>query len=171
MKLEGNFRIPAAHFTNGKIQGKIDLLSKVSQGVKHAAPDHAAADRAGKVVSSDLMGRFALSQGILTFSYLHFLIPGTHADLTGQYSLDGNTFDFHGMLRLDARLSQMTTGWKSKLLRPIDPFFEKDGAGTEIPFKISGTREAPRFGLDFRGKDEFKENHLPETRGPATIAQ
>ena len=171
LKLEGNFRIPAAHFTNGKIQGKIDLLSKASQGGKHAAPDHAAADRAGKVVSSDLMGRFALSQGILTFSYLHFLIPGTHADLTGQYSLDGNTFDFHGMLRLDARLSQMTTGWKSKLLRPIDPFFEKDGAGTEIPFKISGTREAPRFGLDFRGKDEFKENHLPETRGPATIAQ
>ncbi len=166
LKLQGNFRIPAAHFTSDKIQDKIDLLSKVSQGVNHATPG-----QPDQVVSSDLTGRFALNQGILTFSYLHFLIPGTHADLTGQYSLDGNTFDFHGMLRLNARLSQMTTGWKSKLLRPIDPFFQKDGAGTEIPFKISGTREAPHFGLDFGDKDQFKKDESKEDHLPHAHAQ
>ena len=48
-------------------------------------------------VSSDLRGTFKLNQGVLSFSFLHFLIPGTHADMTGKYSLDGNTFDFHGV--------------------------------------------------------------------------
>jgi hypothetical protein len=100
-------------------------------------------------VPSDLQGKFDLRNGILSFSSLHFLIPGTHADMTGRYSLDGNTFDFHGTLKLDAKLSQMTTGWKSILLKPVDPFFHKNGAGTELPFKVTGTKEAPHFGLDF----------------------
>jgi len=122
-------------------------------------------------VTSDLEGRFTLNQGILSFSYLHFLIPGTHADMTGKYSLDGNTFDFHGVLRLDAKLSQMTTGWKSILLKPVDPFFQKHGAGTDLPFKITGTREAPRFGLDFYHKDEHsKEDHRTESQ-PAVAAR
>ncbi len=100
-------------------------------------------------MTTDLEGKFLLQDGILSFSLLHFRIPGTHADMTGKYSLDGATFDFHGLLRMDAKLSQMTTGWKSILLKPVDPFFHKHGAGAEIPFKITGTRSEPRFGLDF----------------------
>ncbi len=165
LKLVGSFHIPAAHFTNEKVQGKIDSLSMRSRGTKGVAPG-----RVQPVVTSDLEGTFTLSQGVLSFSYLHFLIPGTHADMTGKYSLDGNTFDFHGLLRLDAKLSQMTTGWKSILLKPVDPFFQKHGAGTELPFRISGTREAPRFGLDFRHKEEHpKEDHLIEEHGQAAV--
>jgi hypothetical protein len=74
--------------------------------------------------------------------------------MTGRYSLDGNTFDFHGRLKMDAKLSQMTTGWKSILLKPVDPFFAKHGAGTELPFKITGTRDEPHFGTDFHHKTE-----------------
>jgi len=94
---------------------------------------------------------------VLSFSSLHFLIPGTHADMTGQYSLDGSLFDFHGTLKLDAKLSQMMTGWKSILLKPVDPFFHKNGAGTEVPFKVTGTRSEPHFGLDFGHKEENKK--------------
>ena len=61
---------------------------------------------------------------------------------------------FEARRGLDAKLSQMTTGWKSVLLKPVDPFFSKDGAGTEIPVKITGTESAPHFGLDFHHKDE-----------------
>src|SRR5207249_2825927 len=118
LKLVGNFHIPEAHFTSEKIQNRIDSLSQRSLGkVKHSQEQPVA------TVTSDLQGAFTLGQGVLSFSSLHFLIPGTHADVTGQYSLDGNTFDFHGTLRLNAKLSQMTTGWKSILLKPIDPFF------------------------------------------------
>jgi hypothetical protein len=93
--------------------------------------------------------------------------------MTGKYTLDGDTFDFHGLVRMDAKLSQMTSGWKSILLKPVDPFFHKHGAGTELPFKISGTRDAPHFGLDFHHKKEEhpKEDRLTESHGPATASR
>ncbi len=149
LKLVGGFHIPEGFFTNEKLQGRIDSLSMRSQG-KHKSRDQQSVPS----VRSDLQGKFTLNQGVLSFSFLHFQVPGTHADMTGEYSLDGNTFDFHGLLKLDAKLSQMTTGWKSILLKPVDPFFHKDGAGTEVPFKVTGTRSEPRFGLDFGHKEE-----------------
>jgi hypothetical protein len=79
--------------------------------------------------------------------------------MTGGYSLDGRTFHFRGKARLDAKLSQMTTGWKSILLKPVDRFFTKDGAGTEIPVKITGTESAPHFGLDFHHKAQTGEKN------------
>jgi len=168
LKLQGKFHIPEAHFTNDKVQGKIDSLSLRSRGKRTATETTAAAP-----VTSDLDGAFGLDQGVLTFSRLHFLIPGTHADMTGKYSLDGETFDFHGLLRLDAKLSQMTTGWKSLLLKPVDPFFHKHGAGTELPFKISGTRSAPHFGLDFHHKESGppQEESLNTAHGRNAAAQ
>jgi hypothetical protein len=42
--------------------------------------------------------------------------------------------------------------WKSWLLKPIDPFFRKNGAGTEIPIRVTGTQGEPKFGLDFGRK-------------------
>jgi AsmA-like protein len=162
LKLAGSFHIPKGHFTNEKVQDRIDSLSMRTLGKGAPRKDQSAAQ-----VSSDLQGTFKLGEGVLSFSFLHFQIPGTQADMTGKYSLDGETFDFHGSLRLDAKLSQMTTGWKSILLKPVDPFFHKHGAGAELPFKISGTRDEPHFGLDFRHKDE----HPPKSEGEAPAAQ
>jgi len=144
LKLNGQFRIPAGEFSNDKIQDRIDALSLRGQGEPKLAQEHVDVN-----VPSDLNGTFRLNDGVLTFSQLHFSVPGVNSDLSGQYSLDGNVFDFHGKLKLDAKLSQMTTGWKSLLLKPVDPFFSKHGAGTEIPFKVTGTRSEPHFGLDF----------------------
>jgi len=149
LRLDGTFHISKGHFHNESVQHRIDSLSLRSQGKPKLAQAHDEAD-----VDSDLQGTFALRHGVLTFPLLHFQIPGTHANMTGQYSLDGNIFDFHGMLRLDAKLSQMTSGWKSILLKPVDPFFHKHGAGTEVPFKITGTHEEARFGLEFRHRNE-----------------
>jgi len=107
-------------------------------------------------VHSEMNGTFSLSDGLISFSQLQFQVPGTRVNLTGTYSLDGNQFDFHGKARLDAKLSQMVTGWKSKLLKPVDPFFSKNGAGTEVPVEIHGTKSDPHFGLDFGHQDESK---------------
>jgi hypothetical protein len=144
LKLAGKFHVREGHFSSDKVQGKIDSLSLRSMGEPKLAKEHLDVN-----VPSDLAGTFRLGDGILTFSGLHFVIPGTRADMTGQYSLDGKTFDIHGKLRLDAKLSHMTTGWKSILLKPVDPFFSKHGAGTEVPFKVTGTNSEPHFGLDF----------------------
>ena len=144
LQLKGKFHVLNGHFSNDKLQKKIDDFSLRGMGepkLINKAPEI--------VVPTDLQGTFTLNRGMLSFSFLHFEVPGTHADMRGRYSLDGNTFDFHGKLRMDAKLSQMTTGWKSILLKPVDPFFHKNGAGTELPFKITGTRSEPHFGLDF----------------------
>jgi hypothetical protein len=158
LKLAGTFRIPQAHFTNESVQSKIDSFSLRSQGKPKLAKEPHAED-----VTTDLQGAFRLDDGLFNFSFLHFQIPGTHADMTGQYSLDGNTFDFHGTVKMEAKLSQMTTGWKSILLKPVDPFFRKNGAGTEVPFKITGTRSEPHFGLDFHHKEESKQEKEQES--------
>jgi hypothetical protein len=148
LKLAGRFRISQGHFTNDKIQGKIDALSLRSLGQPKLARDHVAEN-----VRSDLSGAFNLENGLIYFSQLQFEIPGTRVNLTGKYSLDGRQFDFHGKARLDAKLSHMVTGWKSILLKPADPFFSKHGAGTELPVKITGTESEPHFGSDFGHKD------------------
>jgi len=147
LRLAGNFQISRAHFTNEKIQSKLDVLSMRGQGrpkeVKGDIPD----------VPSLMSGTYNLSNGLLSFSKLHFQIPGTRVDLSGKYSLDGFQFDFRGNARMDAKLSRMVTGWKSVLLKPVDPFFSKNGAATEIPVKVTGTKSEPHFGVDFGHKN------------------
>jgi hypothetical protein len=159
LKLTGNFEVSAAHFTNEKIQDKIDALSMRSQGKPKLAGDGTAEN-----VHSDMTGTFDLGAGLLSFSQLEYRIPGTQVDLTGAYSLDGNQFDFHGKARMDAKLSQMVTGWKSILLKPVDPFFSKNGAGTEIPVKITGTKSEPHFGVDFGHKDKSAADEKSNTK-------
>jgi hypothetical protein len=159
LKLTGNFEVSAAHFTNEKIQDKIDALSMRSQGKPKLAGDGTAEN-----VHSDMTGTFDLGAGLLSFSQLDYRIPGTQVDLTGTYSLDGNQFDFHGKARMDAKLSQMVTGWKSILLKPVDPFFSKNGAGTEIPVKITGTKSEPHFGVDFGHKDKSAADEKSNTK-------
>jgi hypothetical protein len=149
LALAGTFHVLGGRFTSDKVQGKLDSLSLRSQGKPKQAESHIEED-----VPVDLRGVFTLKDGLLSFSMLHFLIPGTHVDMTGDYSLDGQKFDFRGKAWLDAKISQMTTGWKSIVLKPVDPFFSKDGAGTEIPIRITGTQSEPHFGLDFGHKDE-----------------
>jgi hypothetical protein len=147
--LSGEFQVAGAHFTNPKVEERVDDLSARSQGEPKLAQAPDTPD-----VHSILSGTFDLKQGTMNFSKLHFEVPGTKVDMTGQYSLDGNTFDFHGKVRLDAKLSRMVTGWKSILLKPVDPFFSKNGAGTEVPIKITGTKSEPHIGLDFGHKSK-----------------
>ncbi len=151
LELAGSFQVSGTHFTNDKIQGKIDALSMRSQGKPKLAQDNTSED-----VHSDMKGTFSLGNGLISFSQLQFRVPGTRVNLTGTYSLDGNQFDFHGKARMDAKLSQMVTGWKSILLKPADPFFSKNGAGTELPVKITGTKSEPHFGADFGHKKDGK---------------
>ena len=161
LRLAGDFHVLQAHFSNQKVQHKLDSLSLRSQGKPREARESV-----DENVPVDLHGVFALKDGLLSFSFLHFLIPGTHVDMSGVYGLDGKTFDFRGTARLDATVSQMTTGWKSLLLKPVDPFLRKNGAGTEVPIRITGTQSEPHFGLDFRHKDESHkdEGHKGENK-------
>jgi hypothetical protein len=147
IRLAGTFGVSGAHFTNDKVQDKLDAISLRSRGKTEQAQEENPPD-----VMSEADGVFRFGGGVLTFSKFHFSMPGTNIDMSGSYSLDGNEFDFHGKARLDAKVSQMVGGWKGILLKPVDPFFSKHGAGTEVPVKMTGTKSEPHFGLDFGHK-------------------
>jgi hypothetical protein len=147
--LKGGFTLRLIHFTNPEVQDKVDMLSLRAQGdPKDAKPG-------AEDVSSRMVGEFVMERGKLTFSQLNYTLPGATVNLSGVYSLDGNEFDFDGKVRTDAKVSQMfASKWKSLMLKPVDPFFHKDGAGAVIPVKVTGTKGAPKFGLDLRHKDK-----------------
>jgi hypothetical protein len=141
LRLDGRFSISKARFTNYDVQGKIEELSKRGRGK--------AGDTVQARVASDFQGRFRLGGGRLALPEVSFDVPGARVELAGTYGLKRETLDFKGQLLLDAKISQTTTGWKSLLLKVVDPLFkQKDGSGSAIPIKISGSRSAPDFGLD-----------------------
>lgn len=148
--LRGGFTLREIHFTNPAVEDKVDMLSLRVQGDPKAAKPGAAD------VSSNMVGQFVMDHGKLTFSKLDYALPGADVKLAGVYTLDGETFEFRGDVRTKAKLSQMVASrWKSLLLKPVDPFFNKDGAGAVIPVKVSGTKAAPKFGLDLGHKDKL----------------
>jgi hypothetical protein len=151
--LQGAFTLQRIHFTNPQVEDKVDMLSLRAQGdPKEAKPG--AAD-----VHSQMQGKFVMGDGRLRFSNLLYTLPGGKVQLSGVYSLDGKEFNFTGTVRTEAKLSQMVASkWKSLLLKPVDPFFSKNGAGTEVPIKITGTKGAPKFGLNFGHKDKKGSN-------------
>jgi hypothetical protein len=141
--LKAAFTLRQIHFTNPDLEDKVDMLSLRAQGdPKDAKPG-------AEDVHSEMMGQFVMANGKLTFSKLDYTLPGAVVMLVGEYTLDGERFEFEGKVRTDAKVSQMVASkWKAILLKPVDPFFKKNGAGAEIPVKVSGTRSAPKFGLN-----------------------
>jgi len=143
LRLDGQFWISQARFTNYDVQGKIEELSKRGSGKT--------AEVAKPRVASDFQGRFKLGAGVLALPEVSFDVPGARVELAGNYGLKRETLDFKGQLLLDAKISQTVTGWRSILLKAIDPLFKrKDGRGSAIPIRIGGSRSAPDFGLDVR---------------------
>jgi hypothetical protein len=69
-------------------------------------------------------------------------MPGTRVDLIRAYTVKSEALAFRGTVRLDARLSQLTTGAKSMLLKLAEPLFRREHL-TVVPITISGTAEAP----------------------------
>jgi hypothetical protein len=161
MRLKGRFSIRNATFSNEKIQKDLEQLSLRGQG----EPKEAKAARLDGLhsVESQMNGDFDLADAKMTFAGLNYSVPGADIGVAGVYSLDGSQFDFRGKVRLQARLSQMVTGWRSWLLKPVDPFFAKHGAGTEIPFTVTGTKADPKFGIDiFHHEVQFGGSHHPK---------
>ncbi len=153
LRLQGNFAIVNGQFSNDKIQRRVDEMSLRSQGEVELLSQQ---KRQGNlaVVRSQMSGDFQLADANLNLTNLHYSVPGANIKLAGVYSLDGARFNFTGTADMQATISRMVGGWKGLLLMPVDKYFQKNGAGTEVPFKIDGTKSDPHFGLDFGRKPE-----------------
>lgn len=146
--LDGQFEISRGRFLRSSIQKQIDSLSRRGQG----QPQNEEID----AVVSVMGGRFKLENEVITFQSLSFAVPGAGVDLAGSYDLDQDALDFHGTLRLRATVSQTMTGWKRWALKPVDPFFSKQGSGTLLNIQVVGTSKEPKFGRDRGDKNPGK---------------
>jgi hypothetical protein len=151
MRLDGQFGIGDILFTNSEIQDKINTLSHKGQGQPQRGP-------AGAELS-ELRGKFTMEKGVVKFSKLTFGVEGASLAMAGTYNMDSGQLDFRGKLRLDAKLSQTTTGMKSFFLKAVDPFFKGRDGGTVLPIKITGTKDQPKYGLDLH--DETNKEPAP----------
>jgi hypothetical protein len=144
MRLAGTFAIRGAILNNAKMQEQVDSLSMRAQGKPKLANVKDA-----EVVGSSLSGQFAQADAVMTVSGVNYQMPGAQVTMDGEIQMVPSTFEFHGKVRTEATASQMTTGWKSLLLKPLDPLLKKNGAGLELPVKITGTRSTYDLKLDF----------------------
>jgi hypothetical protein len=143
--LDGQFEITDGKFLRSTIQDQIDTLSRRAQG----QPKNMEIDE----VVLRMGGTFKMDDQTITFNSLSFAVPGSGVDLSGNYDLEADVLDFHGTLKLDAKISDTLTGWKRWLAKPLNPFFSKDGAGTVLKIQVVGSAKEPKFGRD-KKKDE-----------------
>jgi hypothetical protein len=139
MVLDGQVGVENAQWSSPEVRDKLAALSRHAEG----QPKN---EEAGSSVS-DLRGDFKLEKAVIQFRKLSFSVPGAQVNLEGNYDVGGSKLDFNGHLRLQAKLSQTVTGKKSFFLKAVDPLFSKEGAGTVLPITITGTRDAPTFGV------------------------
>jgi hypothetical protein len=137
--LDGEFDVENGQWNSPELREKLESLSRHALG----EPQN---EESGSAVSN-LKGNFLLQNGVIQFRQLQFQVEGASVNLTGTYGLLKGNLDFSGHLSLEAKLSQMVTGAKGALLKPLDPLFEKKGYGTVLPIRITGTRENPVFGV------------------------
>ncbi len=139
MRLDGAFNIKGGRFTDPGVQRQVTNLSRKASGRKDEE-DHPR-------VTSDFSAKFRMADAQLTLDDLVFDIPGAIVALDGRYALRPETLSFAGDLYMDAKVSETVSGFKSLLLKIVDPLFREKGR-TRIPIKVTGVRSKPQFGLD-----------------------
>jgi hypothetical protein len=144
LKLDGWFALERAVFTSDKIQRRIAELSLRGQG----RPEELKTTDPASILS-EMRSSFQLEDGVITLPALSYTVPGATIQLKGTYGLEGGALNFAGAAKMVASVSKMVGGWKGMLLKPADRLLKKDGAGTEVPIQITGTREKPEFTIEF----------------------
>lgn len=142
LQLDGSFQIISAQFTSEKVQQRLRTLSDRARGITKKEEEQ----QPSASVASNFYGRFKLAHGTAFFSRLSFDVPGAAIYLAGSYKLRSEAIDMNGTFRMQATLADTQSGIKHWLLKPLDPLFEKNGAGFMVPIKITGSRDRPEIG-------------------------
>jgi hypothetical protein len=165
IRFTADFGIAGGEFAKPSTQASVDTLSERARGLKTAEvkpagaktneakpdganPDQIPADQDPDNVISNLAGHVEVRDAVAHFRSISFAVPGALAQMHGLYNLENKELNFHGTLKTDAEFSQLTTGFKSVLLKPFNSVFQKKHVGAELPIHLLGTYKKPEFGLD-----------------------
>jgi len=145
LNLDGQFHLTQATFSSEKDAERLKLLSERASGISKKDEENGQGQK-GKV-ASNLFVRFRLQNGNVHLARIYFEVPGAQIQLAGNFNLVSSAVDMKGDFQMHAKLSETQSGFKALLLKPLDRYFEKDGAGFELPISITGTRDHPTIGV------------------------
>lgn len=139
LHVSGVMAIGSARYNRPNVQENVNKLSERAQGDPKGD---------GEVpVDSDVIGRCTIDGAVVHVPQMLFRVAGVAATVKGTYGLRTHGLSFTGTMRTSAKASEMTTGWKSALLKVVDPLLKRKNAGAVIPIQITGTREHPNFAV------------------------
>jgi hypothetical protein len=140
MRIRGPASLANVEPAREQTREKLDVLSAKGQGEPQAA---------GSInADSNVRGIIDVRDGVARLSDVSFHMPGVLVTLHGTYQLLSEELNLAGTARLEAELSQTTTGFKSVLLKVVDPFFKKKKAGAAVPVRITGPARNPNVRTD-----------------------
>ena len=157
LQISGAFALSGLHFTQAQTQQTINGFSQRASGTGPKKKEANAAAEAPIVASELKAQNVTLRNGVAQFTNLAFATPGADADGLGNFNLLNKRVDVTGTLHMVTDLSHATTGVKSILLKPVDPFFKKKDQGTVAPVHLSGTYDHPIVGLELPGDKNTRQ--------------
>ena len=146
LRLDGEFGIGGARFTNPRVQEPVNRLAESAHGETRKQQDVNP-----ETVLSNLKGHVSANGGSAKLSKISFTEPGTLAEIEGTYNLIDHRVNLRGVLHTSGKLADTTSGFKAVVLKALGPFFKKKSI-TVVPFVITGTSSDPSFVLDLGAK-------------------
>lgn len=144
LRMDGDFGIGDSQFTKQSTQQMLNRLSESARGMNKKEQEEDP-----ETVLSDLKGHFSCRNGVATLTNLTFGISGGTASLHGTYDLITYQYNLRGKLWTKGDISQTQSGFKSFMLKVIQPFLKKKQSTKEVPIKITGDYHHPQLALDF----------------------
>jgi hypothetical protein len=133
LRVNGDFRLAHAFFTNPKSQTPLDRLSASAEG----EPKKQQRDNP-QTMTASAHGSVTAANGVADLRNVLFAFPGIQGHLAGTFTLRGKQVQLHGVFKTQGKLSDTSSGLKALLLKMIGPLWPKSGTEKSIPFTISG---------------------------------
>jgi AsmA-like C-terminal region len=141
LTMNGAFTVPAERFTDTATETNLTAFSQRAQGIKTGEDP-----RAQPAVLPNVAATVSIRNGMARMAPVMVQLPGAAARLQGVFDLQNQNVRLTGDLRMQSDVSHVTTGFKAILLKPLAPFFKKNGAGAVVPIAITGTPQHYKVG-------------------------
>jgi hypothetical protein len=134
----GAFDVPAERATDEATEENLSKFSQRAQKSKAGAANDESPQNGNTDALTSLKGTAQIRDGIASSPRLTFKIAGAQATLNGTFNFHGEVAHLTGNLAMQSDISHAATGFKSVLLKPLDPFLKKRKAGAVIPIAVTG---------------------------------
>lgn len=145
LHLEGKAALADLQFASNSTQSKVDAFSARVRSDPRPKDDPKNDPAA---VSAQAQSDTRFDQGVAYFPDIRVTLPGAEARLRGTFNLLDTRIHLTGKVALQQGVSHAVTGWKSWMLKPLNPFFRHQGAGAVVPIAVTGTAKDPKVSED-----------------------